>query len=111
MKVEINEILDVIDSYISQFIDDNKEDGTGLLHKDVDKELQLEIDKFNTWGRDCVKIGIEVGEFEDTREISLPIKDVFREVSDELVYNTYGARKLFILYLIESLAEERGFIK
>lgn len=109
MEVKISEVLDVIDSYIIQFIDDNREDGTGLLHKDIDKELQLEINKFNTRDRDCVKIGIEVGEFEDTREISLPINDVFREVSDELVYDTYGARRLFILYLIESLVEERGF--
>ena len=110
MKIEISEILDVIDSYISQFIDDNKEDGTGLLHKDIDKELYKELSKFD----DCVEprpsLLIEIKDNGCcTEETFVPIDSTFREVVDELVYNTHGSRKLFILYLIESLVEERGF--
>ena len=110
MKVEINEILDVVDSYISKFIDEDKEEGTGLLHKEVDKELYKESCKFD----DCVEKRPHLSiEAEDNGccsiKTSLPIDNIFSEVVDELVYNTHGSRKLFILMLIECLVEEKGF--
>tara|TARA_R110002012_G_scaffold103581_3_gene243593 strand:+ start:1289 stop:1630 length:342 start_codon:yes stop_codon:yes gene_type:complete len=112
MKVEIDKILDVIDSYITQFIDENKEEGTGLLHKDIDKELYKESRKFD----DCVEqrpiIEIDVDNNICCRQTTkLPIDNVFTEVVDYIVYNTHGSRKLFLLMLIECLVEERGFYK
>tara|TARA_R100000008_G_scaffold43915_1_gene25503 strand:- start:2983 stop:3321 length:339 start_codon:yes stop_codon:yes gene_type:complete len=112
MKVKVDKILDVIDSYITQFIDENKEEGTGLLHKDIDKELYKESCKFDNCVEKRPHLLIEA---EDNGccsiKTSLPIDNIFSEVVDELVYDTHGSRKLFILMLIECLVEERGFNK
>jgi len=113
MKVEIDKILDVIDSYITQFIDENRgRMGAGLLHQDIDKELYKELRKFD----DCVEkrphLSIETKDNGwHTEETCVPIDTTFSEVVDELVYNNYSSRKLFILMLIECLVEERGFYR